>query len=785
MRAIALTGSGREAAATVVRAAFPEAADRIVTLNEIVAHATAAIRCDERGGESMSVVEIGGQDAKFIQIEGGRIVESDMNKACSAGTGSFLEEQALFYGVDDIGEFTRLAMTASRPPDLGQMCTVFVADAAAEAHNEGFEVRDLFAGFQYSVIHNYINRVMGQRTFGQRIFFQGKPASGNVARLDARRGHGSRSGGAAQSRRDGRLGHRPVRDRRTRSRWRSRRRPASNSSSVLGAEVVGKNEFQCRDSRCATLCTIARTRVAVLGGEQTVLSGGACPKYEVASGARAKLPKEAPSAFDERQALLAPYLEERPGGRVIGVPMAGACFGLVPWLVEFVAGLGFGVRVLAPDGQSLSRGEERCYAYDACAPVKAAHGILDADVDTVFFPTVLSTDSEAGGCGRTCAMEQAQPEMAGAALRARGPERCDVVSPVLSFDAGTQSKAFAAELLAAARALLGAEPDRARVAAAGRAAAQAQARYDAALLEIGRRTLDYGTSAGLPVVPVCGPLHVIHDPVINAGIPRLLRENGVLAAADGLLPDPGQHASRAARAVVGRAPGAARRRSRPASGATSTRCCCRRSAAIPRRSESSSSPRCSRATRTRPSRATDTAARRATPRGFRPSCTRCDATTGGPRPRRRRGCGCSSRCRTSRSRRDDERQFVAPALGEPYAAVMAANFRAFGLDAVAPGPSDAERLRIGRRDCSGKECIPYQLFWGSFRRSPRAQRRRTQPRARAGDRTGRLPQLHVLGEGPALARTARPRRPRHDARHPGRAGPRSVVPRRARVCRRR
>ncbi len=205
--------------------------------------------------------------------------------------------------------------------------------------------------------------------------------------------------------------------------------PGFELDHVLGAEVVGKNEFQCRDSRCATLCTIERTRVAVLGGEQTVLSGGACPKYEVASGARAKLPKEAPSAFDERQALLAPYLEERPGERVIGVPMVGACFGLVPWLVEFVAGLGLGVRVLAPDGQSLSRGEERCYSYDACAPVKAAHGILDADVDTVFFPKVLSTDSEAGGCGRTCAMEQAQPEMAGAALRARGREPATSSAP--------------------------------------------------------------------------------------------------------------------------------------------------------------------------------------------------------------------------------------------------------------------------------------------------------------------------------------------------------------------
>ena len=65
------------------------------------------------------MIEIGGQDAKYIRIQGGRIVESDMNKACSAGTGSFLEEQAAFYDVDDIGEFVRLASTASRPPDLG------------------------------------------------------------------------------------------------------------------------------------------------------------------------------------------------------------------------------------------------------------------------------------------------------------------------------------------------------------------------------------------------------------------------------------------------------------------------------------------------------------------------------------------------------------------------------------------------------------------------------------------------------------------------------------------
>jgi activator of 2-hydroxyglutaryl-CoA dehydratase/predicted nucleotide-binding protein (sugar kinase/HSP70/actin superfamily) len=712
VRAIALTGSGREAAATLMRAAFPEAADRIVTLNEIVAHATAAIRCDAQGGASMSVVEIGGQDAKFIQVEGGRIVESDMNKACSAGTGSFLEEQAHFYGVEDIREFTRLAASAARPPDLGQMCTVFVADAAADAHNEGFEVADLFAGFQYSVIHNYIHRVMGQRTFGERIFFQGKPASGEslawtLAAVTGREVVVPPNPGAMGAWGIGlcaleELGVPALEE-----------APALELARVLGAAVVGQAEFQCRDPRCATLCTIARTRVAVGGGEKTVLSGGACPKYEVASGARAKLPKEAPSAFDERAALLAPFLAGRPGGEVVAVAMAGASFGYVPWLVEFAAGLGLGVRVLAPDTHALSRGEERCYAYDACAPVKAAHGIVDGGEARVFFPRILDTGSRAGGCGRTCAMEQAQPAMAGAALRARGRE-VEMVSPVLSFAAGLESRAFAAELLEAARALLRREPERAQVVAAGRAAARAQARYEEELLEIGRRTLAYGRSAGIPVVPVCGPLHVIHDPVIGAGIPRLLRENGALPLPMDCFPVP-EDAPPLSRMVWSDARAALR-------------------VGIAARARGDCYPLLLSSFGCNPASFSEqifgalleghphttlesdghggTAGYTTRVQAFLHTVRRHD---GRPTPAPPARLRMLEPLPNPPLTPEDPRQIVVPATGEPYAPMMAANFRAFGLDAVSPGPSDAERLRIGRRDCSGKECLPYQTIWGAYR----------------------------------------------------------------------
>jgi len=57
--AVGLTGSGRDAAATVFRAACPGLGPRLVVQNEIVAHATAAVRLDPDGGESLSIVETG------------------------------------------------------------------------------------------------------------------------------------------------------------------------------------------------------------------------------------------------------------------------------------------------------------------------------------------------------------------------------------------------------------------------------------------------------------------------------------------------------------------------------------------------------------------------------------------------------------------------------------------------------------------------------------------------------------------------------------------------------
>ena len=141
VRAVGLTGSGREAVATLARTVFQDATGKsaqVIVLNEIVAHATAAISCDPDRATICRSSRSADRTPSISASTADALVESDMNKACSAGTGSFLEEQAKCYDVADITQFAQLAREAQRPPDLGQMCTVYIAESGAEALKEGF-----------------------------------------------------------------------------------------------------------------------------------------------------------------------------------------------------------------------------------------------------------------------------------------------------------------------------------------------------------------------------------------------------------------------------------------------------------------------------------------------------------------------------------------------------------------------------------------------------------------------------------------------------------------------
>jgi len=555
--AVGLTGSGRDAAAAVFRAAYPEAGPRLTVLNEIVAHATAAVRDDPDGGRSLSIVEIGGQDAKFINVRDGRVVDSDMNRVCSAGTGSFLEEQAEAFGLEDVTVLGELAGRSQGPPDLGQTCTVFVADVAAEALAQGFTREDIFAGLQYSVVRNYCGRVKGDRPLLDTVFFQGKPATspslartlaavtGRTVVVPADPGAMGAIGVAllAAERLDG-----------TERAAFARTDAALDLGVVLDAAVVERHERRCGEPSCGNLCRLEVAEVEVAGERRRVVSGGSCPKYDQLGAVGEKLPREAPRPFRERRELLERLCDEVVpdprgpfAGLRVGLPVAHYLLDLAPFFAAFFAVLGAAPVLLRARPETLAAGDRACAAPGVCAPAKLLHGLaVGADVDVVFAPKLINLRPPNGGAGTsTCPVAQGAPDMVADALAAAG-SAVRLARPVLCRHEETtlDSSAFWRELVAAARGITrqGVAPSSpgggggasdlqlARaVRRAWRAGLARQARFEEGLAAIGRRAVEYAAAAGRPVVVVCGETHVVHEPLLDCGVGEIAAANGALA----------------------------------------------------------------------------------------------------------------------------------------------------------------------------------------------------------------------------------------------------------------
>lgn len=159
---LGVTGSGRQIAG------LHALTDNVI--NEIIAHATAASFYD---CEVDTIFEIGGQDAKYTFLTQGIPSDYAMNEACSAGTGSFLEESAfetLGVKTEAIGNY---ALQAPNPPDFTDQCAAFISSDIKRAAQQGVRKNDILAGLVYSICLNYINRVKGNRKVGKKIFMQG------------------------------------------------------------------------------------------------------------------------------------------------------------------------------------------------------------------------------------------------------------------------------------------------------------------------------------------------------------------------------------------------------------------------------------------------------------------------------------------------------------------------------------------------------------------------------------------------------------------------------------
>jgi len=161
IRGVATTGSARYLAGVIVGADLVK--------NEITSHAVATLQYVP---QVQTIIEIGGQDSKIIIVRDGVVIDFGMNTVCAAGTGSFLDHQALRLSMS-IEEFARRALDSNTPVRIAGRCTVFAESDMVHKQQMGHRIEDIIYGLCQALVRNYLNNVGLGKDIKPPIVFQG------------------------------------------------------------------------------------------------------------------------------------------------------------------------------------------------------------------------------------------------------------------------------------------------------------------------------------------------------------------------------------------------------------------------------------------------------------------------------------------------------------------------------------------------------------------------------------------------------------------------------------
>jgi len=535
---VGTTGSGRYMIADYVGAD--------IVKNEITAQATAAAFIDK---DVDTIFEIGGQDSKFVSLENGIVADFEMNKACAAGTGSFLEEQAEKLNISIKGEFQERALSAGNPCRLGERCTVFMENSLMANLQRGADKNDLLAGLAYSIVQNYINRVVAGKKIGNNIFFQGGVAFNKSVVAAFEKFLGRKITVPPHHDVTGAIGMALIAMRRNMESGESETWSASGDAEKKNHRVTALlrhrvttfkgfelskrpyevSSFECKG--CPNVCEINRIKIA--GEKGFLFYGGRCEKYDV----KKKKETGLSDLFAFREEMLwKDHIErmrrggEETGTRIkIGIPYIFHFHDFLPFWSTLLWELGFTVEVSpGTNRQIVNLGLEKVLS-EACFPVKVAYGhimyLLDAKANAVFLPSFINLNTREDGFerGLSCPYTQTIPYVSKIAF-----EGVKTIVPVINLGRG--SKFLVDELEKSFRPF---GIRKSRIKNAINTASEAQARFYQAIKAKGHEVLSSLKDRSIVLI---GRSYNALDSGVNLDIPKKLADLGIMPIPFDFLP---------------------------------------------------------------------------------------------------------------------------------------------------------------------------------------------------------------------------------------------------------
>ncbi|WEV72775.1 acyl-CoA dehydratase activase-related protein [Bifidobacterium sp. ESL0790] len=352
-----------------------------------------------RGAEMVSpgvtaVIDIGGQDMKYLAIADGVIDSISVNEACSSGCGSFLQTFAYSMGLT-IEEFTQAALRSDHPVDLGSRCTVFMNSSVKQAQKEGATVENIAAGLCYSVVRNALYKVIKLRDAGQlgdTIEVQGGTFLNDavlrafelLTGKEVTRPNIAGLMGAFGAALTARMHYEDAHDT-------DETAEHTTSSIVQGEELDHLSMTSERDvcKRCQNRCKLT---ITTFQDGSRYVTGNRCER-----GADAKAERsDRPNLYDYKYKRVFAYrrLTDKKAYRgEIGIPRALNMYENYPFWFTLLTNLGFKVRLSGRSSHELFQsGIESIASENICYPAKMVHGhikwLLDRGVKTIFYPCV-------------------------------------------------------------------------------------------------------------------------------------------------------------------------------------------------------------------------------------------------------------------------------------------------------------------------------------------------------------------------------------------------------------
>jgi len=516
---VGVTGSGRYLVGSFI------GADLIK--NEITAQTRAAAEIDDEA----DIIEIGGQDSKLVIKRNGVVVDYQMNKACAAGTGSFIDELAEMLGVKvNNGEFANLAFAAPHTIDLGTRCAAFMGQAVPSAQQEGVPLEIITASLANSIAKNYLSKVVGTRKLGDKVILTGavfyneavvsafnQQLEGKILTVAEHREVSGAIGAAL-------LAKEKIADRKSKFK---------GFQKVINSEC-NLSTFTCHG--CDNNCTITRMNMP---DEKATYYGSRCDRYDsTISQARRK------TFFDEReQLLLQEYREDSGTGPSVGIPRALLVYDFVPLLIGFLNALRVKVVLSGKTTKEIIEQSVELSYTDSCFPVKLLHGHAATlnNVDYILYPCTIRLDKRDGDENQkyACPLIQASPFIIRETLDLG--ER--LLAPIIDFSYGNNEvvKNFTDTAVK-----LGFNRRQGKKAAI--AGIKAQQKFEAERAELGKRVLKQLHESNQLGVVLFSRSYMSQDSGANLGIAEKLAQLGVVPIPLDFLPldsiDPRQYSDR-------------------------------------------------------------------------------------------------------------------------------------------------------------------------------------------------------------------------------------------------